>query len=262
MTGQVRMYCAALAALAAVSPLGGCGKLLGIDDLEGPRTDARPPDDGTPDTQNGNTLRITGRVQGGDITAPMTVGGAVVELYELPGEARVATATSLADGTYTLDAPFSGTPINGFLAVTDGGQFNFNPTFHYLPRPLSAAAQLDLMMFDGSYLKGLATNYGVSHDPGRPALFVQVTDAAGMPVPGVQVLTQIGPLFPFRYNGFFGIPDPGANATWDDGRAFLFDVPNDNTFQVTGDRPGQTFGPASTRKMEAATCHFLTIRPN
>jgi len=246
----IRMCGAALAALIA---LAGCGRLLGIEDLRGPDTVDAPPD-----VPIGDTVKITGIVRGVLNGQQMPIASVRVELYRLPQDTPVATAISAQDGSYALDVPTNNMPIDGYLQASDP-QGQLDTTFHYLPRPVTAAATLDLEMFSGSLLSQIATLYGTNHDPAAAAVFVTVIDPDDKPVAGVSV-QAMQPTFVFHYNDPDRSPSPTAISTGPDGIALLFGVPSGTTITATGSLGGRTFPPASTRPTELASCHILTLR--
>ena len=254
---MIRTGTLALLALVSLTSLaGGCGKLLGIEDLRGADAGGPPPDGPQPDMQMSSMIRFTGLVQGTRSQAPERIPGAKLSFFKLPEDTRVASATAETDGTYTLDVPNGNKPLDGYVRVNEGGEFNV--TYHYLGRPVTRDTQLDLDLFEGSFLKGASQAYGTSHDPIAPALFVQVIDQA--PVAGV-AMDQVSPLLLYHYNDGFGVPDPNATTTGVDGRAFLFNAPTGDKLTVSGSRTGATYGPRTTRQTEPATCYFVTIHP-
>ena len=199
--------------------LAGCGTILGIDDLHPP------------------TIHGTVRDLGAD-----TVSNAVVVLYRDPDEqnpssTRVDDATSDARGRFAFPIA-SGLPLDGYLDLADP---RFVRTFSHLIQPLVEHADQDveLLTLTPAGLHMLATDVGRAQDPSRWIVLAQVVDAGGSSLAGATVQAETSS--PPTAVSQICYTDPltsspcgtGISTTRDDGKAWLFDVPENTTLKIT-----------------------------
>jgi hypothetical protein len=192
-----------------VGMLAGCSAVLGIDDLHPPT--------------------IHGVVR--DLAAD-TVSNAPVVLYrdpdaQTPDATRVGS-TKTSDGG-KFEFPITGRlPLDGYLELADA---RFVRTFSHLVQPVVDHADLDVEVHTVTVvgLHMLATEAGKTQAPLRWVVVAQVVDAGGSALPGATVSAEAGdPAAPVPQICYTD-PSTGfpcvAGPTRDDGKAWLFDVP-------------------------------------
>jgi hypothetical protein len=223
-------------ALALVVALAGCGKLLGIADLQGPRSDAggdaAPPDASAPndaafdaavdaalDAPAGAST-ITGRLSTVDNFSPgprVPVGNASVAFFRLPGDVEVSRTTTNGQGGYTLSSPTIGS--NGYVQGEAIAGSVYRATRHYLARPLPAALALDVDLYSEDAIQALAAQFGIQHAQTSNFAVVQVLDADGQPASSVVVSVPAASGV-VRYSG-----SATQSSTSNDGIAYIFNIP-------------------------------------
>jgi hypothetical protein len=128
------------------------------------------------------TLQIGGLVAGVDTTP---IDAVAVEAFIGTSTAASATATSAANGTFTVTLATSGTPLDGFLRATKTG---FIDSFFYPPTPVAAnTSQAAILLATTQTFAALTALAQVTPDPTAGTLVVDVLDCLGHPVSGAAI---------------------------------------------------------------------------
>jgi hypothetical protein len=241
-------------ALALVVALAGCGKLLGIADLQGPAgdaggdaalPDASAPNDAAVDAAvdaafdaPAGASTITGKLSTVDNFSPGSrapVGNAAVALFRLPGDVEVSRTTTNGQGGYTLSSPTIG--INGYVRGEAIAGSVYRATRHYLAGPLPAALALDVDLFSEDAIQALAAaQFGIQHMQTSNFAVVLVLESNGQPASGVVVSIPAASGV-VRYSG-----SATQSSTSNDGIAYIFNIPPQvGTIAVDSQRNGVAF---------------------
>jgi hypothetical protein len=211
-----------------VIALAGCSKILGINDLHGPAgngsVDAQL-DSASLDTAP--SLQVSGQITQIDLNnfARKPVPNIPVELRGLPGDVRLASATTDANGQFGMTVPTGGTPIVGYVYAM-GKVINAQDGYYFV-RPLTGDTMLtNFVLFTQDGLDLLAQFYGVPAPSPQNAFtvaFVTGSDGVGKADIAVQAGPNAGAVRYFNAQG--SIPDPSLMTTAASGIAVVFDVP-------------------------------------
>ena len=222
-----------LVLLAACSGSGtdtGPGPGPGPDANHGGGIDA--PTGGMPDT-----ITISGTaVEQGLGGAPTPLAGVAVSGFTVADDnTPVATATTDAQGKYTLTIPTHNAPVDGYLKAVKSGEVD---TYLYPPAPLTA----DFGMGDVNMVS--TGNFGtlrsfIGGTAGKGLIVAIVGDAALTPVAGATVKSDPASA-KYTYMDANGLPQ-STTGTNTDGIAFMVDVPPTGTVTVSATKAGVTF---------------------
>lgn len=217
-------------------------------------------DDDTPDGPSNvpATITITGAAQ--EISAGGTgpEEGVLVEAFSNDDETTVITsATTDAQGNYTLTVTTNGEALDGFLKATKSGLMD---TYLYPPEPLGEN-------FDGASINMVTPQtFGflaggvfcdANQDSAKGTIAVLVYDAADAPVAGATISSSPAATSDC-YNGNSDLPDGNATATAADGIGYLFNVTGAATVSATA--TGLTLRSHAV-KARAGTLTTTLIRP-
>jgi hypothetical protein len=207
----------------------------------------------TPDGSGGATIKISGIAYDLAVGSSGPLAGVVVTAYAKSDESTaVATATSAADGSYTLMVP-AGAPLDGFLKGVASGHVD---TYLYPPAAISADfsnAQINMVstvIF--GFLPGLARA-----PAGSETVALEVVESLAT-LKGVADAVVQGPQgATVSYPASSGAPDTSATATMADGRAFVF-VAAAGDATVTATKTGATFK-STTLKVHAGALNTTIV---
>lgn len=182
------------------------------------------------------TITISGKATTQELSGTSPVAGLAVAAFRVGDDATpLATATTDAQGNYSLSVTANGASLDAYLRGTKAG---FVDLYLYPRAPLDGdfpAANLDMLtMANLGFLNTLA---GGGQQAGKGLIGLTVTDATGAPIAGATV-SSTPASGNARYNSG-GLPSSTATATDADGVAFLFNVPGAVT--VTATKAGTTF---------------------
>jgi hypothetical protein len=170
-------------------------------------------------------LTIAGHTISISAGAPASVAGAAVEVRKVSDDSVLASATSAADGTYTVSVATAGASVTGYIhAAAD----SFAPSNLFPPDPIQASiGSLTVPLFATSLLPLLATLAGTAIVPGDGIAILQINDCAGESMAGVQVqLVGTNADTKIVYGaGSQGLPNPQATATDESGTVFVINIP-------------------------------------
>ncbi|HTJ41462.1 MAG TPA: hypothetical protein VL463_05175 [Kofleriaceae bacterium] len=179
-------------------------------------------------TQAPGTITVGGVTESITLSGRTPVQGTMVSAFKNGGSNPLVTATSDANGAYTLDASTGGAPIDGYVLGHRGqaGNINYIDTYLYPPAPLAGNTDkgeiLLLSSGSGGTFSTLQSFAGATQTGGKGFVAVIIADCNQMPIAGAKVTTTPGG--DVRYNGSSGLPDSGANETQPDGIAYVFNL--------------------------------------
>lgn len=219
----------------------GCSNLLGIEKLHPDQQDAGVKDSSGMDMSfPGDELQVI-KVSG-TITEISGVGGgspaanASIEFRSLV-DTLIASATSDANGKYTVMLPFSGAPVDGYLSVKRTGDVDVRS---YLGKPLTADAVIDARTATPSTYNTLAQLAGVTQPNNAGVIVMLVVDGLMSPVASAIGQTQPSTGITIRYSNN-GIPSSSLTSTGADGFVYAFAATGNVICGAT--RAATNFGP-------------------
>jgi hypothetical protein len=183
--------------------------------------DDAPPVDTPPAAQ---MVTISGTAQtvsaGGTDPAP----GVLIEAFRNSADTTVVTsATTDAQGNYTLTVETNGTALDGFLKATKTGLLD---TYLYPDKPLGEdfdGASINMVSQDTFDILAGGVFCDAAPDPAKGVIAALVFDAAQEPVAGATIDASPEPTS-ICYNGANGFPDNDATETAADGIGYMFNV--------------------------------------
>lgn len=212
------------AILGMVAMIAGCSAVLGIEDLHPPT--------------------IHGTVR--DVVAD-TVSNVLVALHRDQDGTSIAAATT--DGKGRFDVPVTeALPLDVYLELADP---RFVRTFSHLTQPVVDHADFDVevLTLTADGLRTVASDAHQMQDPARSVVIAQVVDAGGSALTGATVQVEAGVPPTTVAHICYTEPSTGApcgpgatNVTGDDGKAWLFDVPETTELNITAvDTGGKSY---------------------
>jgi hypothetical protein len=202
----------------------------GDDDGGQVASDAAVTRDGaSPGPDASTRIVITGLAQTIQGTSAVNLAGASLEAYRKSGGAALATATSAADGNYTLNIDTAGVPFDGYIKGTSSGRLD---SYLYFPRALPGNTPNATVLFMSQQTVGLlGLAGGFSQQASKGLLGVAVVTAAGTPVAGATFTIAPAGSAKVVYTANM-VPSASATAT-DTGGAAV--IANTDTGEVTVD---------------------------
>ncbi len=166
------------------------------------------------------------------------VSGVTMAIYKGTDEnTPLATATSDAQGKFTLNVPTGGMQVDGFLKATKSGYVD---NYLYPASPFIAnETQADVNMLTPSNKDFLNNLAGGNQMAGKGMIGLQIRDASGQPVAGATV-SSMPASGGYRYTNSSGLPSSSVTSTSADGVAFMFNVPS-GPITVSASKSGMTF---------------------
>ena len=166
-------------------------------------------------------IDVTGQVLQ-NVISPNALGGAPVFAFRTGDTTHIAADTSSTPGFFDLSITTGGTPVDGYLRVTDSAHIT---TYAYPARPLADNATETVLMVTNTEVTLIGPVLGVTQTAGNGLMAIVVENCAGTPIAGATV--SVTPGGTVRYNGPSG-PDQSASSTAADGVAYVFNVPAGN----------------------------------
>jgi len=131
-------------------------------------------------------------------TADKTLAGVTVTANKVSDDSEVATATTGADGTYTLTITTNGVAVDAYVKTTLA---TYLDTYLYPPAPLDGDfPTADINMLLPASAGALYMAAGVTPDPAAGSVSMKLIDDTGAPVQAATITTD--PASTYRY----GIP--------------------------------------------------------
>jgi hypothetical protein len=161
--------------------------------------------------------------------------GVAIALYHVGDDATpLATATSGADGRYSMMVPTNGHVVDAYLKASKSGYVDNNmyPAGPFQADTSNADANL---ITTGNY--GLLTTFA-GQQSGHGIVVVEILDASSQPVQGATIAST-PPAGAYKYMDSNGIPT-STTSTNTDGAAFLINVPPGD-ITVAATKTGMTF---------------------
>src|SRR6267378_2365913 len=163
-------------------------------------------------------INVTGMVSA-NVLSPGPVHGAYVYAFRSGDTTRLTGDTTDTPGHYSVNITTGGTPVDGYLAVSDSG--HHIDTYAYPAVPLASNQTENVLMISSSEFGFLAAAAGVTPVTGDGFIGVVVKNCAGTPIAGATVTSS--PMGTVRYNAG-GAPSSSAVSTSADGVAYIANV--------------------------------------
>ena len=211
----------------------------GTDPTPGSNTPPPPPTGGVPDT-----ITIAGQAITQDQSSATPQPNVTIGIYANGNDSTpLATATTDAQGNYSMSVPTGGQAIDGYIKATGSGLVD---TYVYPPTPMSSdtsTATASMISTDNyNALTGIE-----SASTSKGMIILDVLDANLQPLSGAKVATSPSS-GSTAYMNSSGEPF-STSSTYTDGLAFVFNVPTSGTVMVSATKNGSTF-----------TSHAVTAR--
>ncbi len=170
----------------------------------------------------------------------------------------VATATTDANGMYSMVIETGGTAVDGYLKATLSG---FVDTYLYPPKPLAEDFDgASLNMVDQSTIDTLSGTFcGSLQEATNGVVAVLVVDSNNAPVAGAAVSSSPMAMKNCYNSGGGGVPDKTATMTDTDGIAYLVNVAAGQVM-VSATKSGITFS-SHTVNARAGVLTTTVIQP-
>ena len=162
------------------------------------------------------TIVITG--QAADIVTQGPVSSAPVFAFRTGDTTTLAADTTNTPGFYSLTISTGGSPVDGYLRVT---QSTYMTTYAYPAQPLRGDTVNNILMVTPTEFSLLAAAAGIMPQPGKAFIGVVVKDCTGAAITGATVTSTPGATV--LYN-VAGVPSSSATATAADGIAYIANV--------------------------------------
>jgi len=163
------------------------------------------------------SIAVDGRITQ-NFLSQTALRGAYIFAFRTGDTTTLAADTSDTPGAYSVSITTGGTPVNGYLRVTDSTHIT---TYAYPAVPLVANGTQNVFMATPSEFSFLAAAAGVTPVAGNGFIGLVVTNCAGEPLAGATVTGS--PAGTVRYNAG-GAPSSTATSTADDGVAYIANV--------------------------------------
>ena len=173
-------------------------------------------------------VNVSGMVTA-NVLSPAPVPHAFVYAFRTGDTTHLAGDTTDTPGQYSVGIATGGTPVNGYLAISDSG--HHIDTYAYPAVPLAANVTDNVLMVSSNEFSLLAASAGITPVAGDGFIGVIVRNCQGAPVAGATVTSS--PAGTVRYNAG-GLPSSTATSTAADGVAYIANVgPGNVTVQAT-----------------------------
>jgi len=163
-------------------------------------------------------INISGRITA-NFTSPSPVPHAYVYAFRRGDSTHLAGDTTDTVGNYSLMITTGGTPVDGYITVSDSNKQL--DTFAYPAVPLAGDFTENVLMVSSTEFGILAASAGITPVAGDGFIGMVVRNCQGAPIAGATVSSN--PAGEVRYNAG-GIPSSTASSTSDDGVAYIANV--------------------------------------
>lgn len=216
---------------------GGSGDMTGDD--TGPTPDAPAPVMDAPPSNIPAMITLSGKTTERGISGETNVAQVAIAVYKASDEATpLATATSDAQGNFTVTVPTGGVPLDGYLKATKASYLDLYlyPAVAWIADDTDESVN---MMTPGN--RDLLNSFASGGQmPTKGMIGIAVYDANGMPVTGA-TFSSSPAAGATKYLGGSGLPDANATMTSAEGVGFLFNA--EETVTVSANKAGMTFHP-------------------
>lgn len=181
-------------------------------------------------------LTLSGVTSERGLSGTSNTAGVTLTAYRTSDDMMLATATSDAQGKYTLHVTTGGAAVDAYLKASKSGYVDI---YLYPAQPYFADDPDGAINMMTPSNKDLLNNFASGgQQAGKGMVGLAVFDAQGNPVSGATIsgMPAGGTV---RYNGSNGLPSGTATTTSSDGVAFLFNAPENVT--VTANKAGMAF---------------------
>ncbi len=173
-------------------------------------------------------VNVSGMVTA-NVLSPAPVPHAFVYAFRTGDTTHLAGDTTNTPGQYSVGIATGGTPVNGYLAISDSG--HHIDTYAYPAVPLAVDVTDNVLMVSSSEFSFLAASAGITPVAGDGFIGVVVRNCQGTSVAGATVTSS--PAGTVRYNAG-GLPSSTATFTAADGVAYIANVgPGNVTVRAT-----------------------------
>jgi hypothetical protein len=183
-------------------------------------------------------IAISGSTTETGLGGESVVAGVTMTAYRSSDEnTALATATSDAQGKYTMTVETGGMQVDGFLKATKSGYVDLYmyPTSPFIADESEAGVNM-MTPSNKDFLNNLA---GGNQMAGKGMIGLQIRDASGQPVAGATISSSPAS-GAYRYTNSSGLPSSSVTSTSADGVAFMFNVPS-GPITVMASKSGMTF---------------------
>jgi hypothetical protein len=146
------------------------------------------------------------------------ISGAAVVAFRVGNATALDSTNTNTPGNYSVGITTGGTPVDGFLRVTDGTHL---PTYAYPAVPLATDVTENVLMVSSTEFGVLAAAAGITPQAGKGFVGIVVKNCQGTAIAGAKVTTS--PAGEIRYSAG-GLPSSTASATDSSGVAFVANV--------------------------------------
>jgi hypothetical protein len=208
------------------------------------------------------TITLTGTVTERNLQGSVAVSGAAVEAFSNADEATpVATATTDAQGNFTLTVETGGVALAGYLKAS---RQNLKDSYLYPPTFIEGdIAMIPILMVNAGTYDALSTLAQGNQMSQNGLIALQVVDGIppdANPVEGATVSSNPAAGV-VRYSNAQGLPSSQAQATGTDGIAYLFNVPPNVPVEVSAAKAGSTFASHTVAKARPDSLTLTFIQP-
>jgi hypothetical protein len=173
-------------------------------------------------------VNVSGRVTA-NVLSPSPVPHAFVYAFRVGDTTHFAGDTTDTPGNYSLAISTGGSPVNGYLTVSDSGRHL--STSAYPAVPLASDVTENVLLVSSSEFALLAGSAGITPVAGDGFIAIVVRNCQGEPVAGATVSST--PAGEVRYN-VGSIPNATATSTSSDGVGYIANVaPGDVTVKAS-----------------------------
>jgi hypothetical protein len=212
--------------------------------------DARVFNDAPPNVPAMITIGGTAKANGQSSSSPLA--GVAIKLLNRADDSMLASATSDAQGKYSMKVTTGGHVVDAYILATMSG-YTDAASFPAAPFAAdNAMADSNLVTTDNFNLLGLYTG----QQSGNGIIVAEILDATSMPVAGATVASSPAS-GGYRYSDSSGTPS-STTSTNTDGTGFLINVPV-GSVSINAMKSGSTFKPHSvTAKANTFTSTVIT----
>src|SRR5262245_21036119 len=146
--------------------------------------------DAPPPTTAADPIAITGKLFAVDHYQVDALAGVTVALRRTSDDGAIASATTGADGAFTITTPSGEHPIDGYLYLDDGVH---RPTYAYAGRPLDGRTDALVIVADAAELGRWYADAGDTWSAAKRTVVAAVTDCTPRSVDGASVTTSPSP---------------------------------------------------------------------